>query len=204
MLSTVAGSHGRQGRDHTDTHWTVGRADSERMLGALLPGTWHPCERMSHDQALRRLLPHVLWVQRTQSVCTAAAGHDRFGANCYRCVDWFARYVSNYPTICSADEIRTGAYRNLFHPDTLITGKDDSGSNFARGYNLVASELLDRAMNAIRRVADRCHSLRGFLVFRAIGGGTGSGLGTRIMEKLVEDFGRKMTVIEFLVYPSPT
>lgn len=53
MLSTVAGSHGRQGRDHTDTHWAVGRADSERMLGALLPRTWHPLERMPHDKALR-------------------------------------------------------------------------------------------------------------------------------------------------------
>ncbi|KAH8241182.1 hypothetical protein KR032_001697 [Drosophila birchii] len=102
------------------------------------------------------------------------------------------------------DEIRTGAYRNLFHPDTLITGKDDSGSNFARGYNLMASELLDRSMNAIRRVADRCRNLRAFLIFRAIGGGSGSGLGTRIMEKIVEDFGRKMTVVEFLVYPSPS
>lgn len=110
--------------------------------------------------------------------------------------------IDTEPTVI--DEIRTGAYRNLFHPDTLITGKDDSGSNFARGYNLMASELLDRAMNAIRRVADRCRSLRGFLVFRAIGGGTGSGLGTRIMEKIVEDFGKKMTIIEFLVYPSPS
>ncbi|KAH8383983.1 hypothetical protein KR009_011625 [Drosophila setifemur] len=102
------------------------------------------------------------------------------------------------------DEIRMGAYRNLFHPDSLITGKDDSGSNFARGYNLMASELLDRSMNAIRRVAERCRSLRGFVVFRAIGGGSGSGLGTRIMEKLLDDYGRKMTVVEFLVYPSPS
>jgi len=108
-------------------------------------------------------------------------------------------FLSSFP-----DEIRTGSYRNLFHPDTLITGKDDSGSNFARGYNLMASELLDRSMNAIRRVADRCRNLRGFLVFRAIGGGSGSGLGTRIMERLVEDFGKKMTVVEFLVYPSPS
>ncbi|XP_023173598.1 tubulin alpha chain [Drosophila hydei] len=110
--------------------------------------------------------------------------------------------IDTEPTVI--DEIRTGAYRNLFNPHTLITGKDDSGSNFARGYNLMASELLDRTMNAIRRVAERCRSLRGFLVFRAIGGGTGSGLGTRIMEQLVQDFGRKVTVIEFLVYPSPS
>ncbi|BFF90286.1 tubulin alpha chain [Drosophila madeirensis] len=124
------------------------------------------------------------------------------GTSQQACVQPRLVMIDSEPTVI--DEIRTGAYKNLFHPDTLISGKDDSGSNFSRGYNLMASELLDRSMNAIRRVADRCRSLRGFLVYRAIGGGTGSGLGTRIMEKLVEDFGKKMTIVEFLVYPSPS
>ena len=31
------------------------------------------------------------------------------------------------------DEIRTGPYRQLFHPDGLITGKEDAANNFARG-----------------------------------------------------------------------
>lgn len=59
-------------------------------------------------------------------------------------------------------------------------------------------------MDAIRKVAANCPNLRGFLVFRAIGGGTGSGLATRILEKIKEDYGRKMTVIEFAVFPSPS
>uniref|UniRef100_A0A1B0G2Y5 Tubulin alpha chain n=1 Tax=Glossina morsitans morsitans TaxID=37546 RepID=A0A1B0G2Y5_GLOMM len=110
--------------------------------------------------------------------------------------------VDTEPTVI--DEIRTGAYRYLFNPDSLINGAEDSGSNFARGYNLLATELLDRSMDAIRKVAANCPNLRGFLVFRAIGGGTGSGLATRILEKIKEDYGRKMTVIEFVVFPSPS
>lgn len=86
----------------------------------------------------------------------------------------------------------------------MITGSEDSGSNFARGYNLLASELLDRAMNAIRKVASECRNLRGFLIFHAIGGGTGSGLGTRIMEEIKNSYGRKITVAEFVVFPSPS
>ncbi|CAD6996518.1 unnamed protein product [Ceratitis capitata] len=102
------------------------------------------------------------------------------------------------------DEIRTGAYRYLFHPDTLISGKEDAGSNFARGYNLLGHDLIDRTMDAIRRVAEQCRNLRGFLIFRAIGGGTGSGFGTLLLEKLSDAYGKKTTKAEFLVFPSPS
>ena len=32
------------------------------------------------------------------------------------------------------DEIRTGTYRQLFHPEQLISGKEDAANNFARGH----------------------------------------------------------------------
>jgi hypothetical protein len=28
------------------------------------------------------------------------------------------------------DEVRTGTYRQLFHPEQLITGKEDAGKNW--------------------------------------------------------------------------
>ncbi len=31
------------------------------------------------------------------------------------------------------DEIRTGTYRQLFHPEQLVTGKEDAANNYARG-----------------------------------------------------------------------
>ena len=31
------------------------------------------------------------------------------------------------------DEVRTGTYRQLFHPEQLISGKEDAANNFARG-----------------------------------------------------------------------
>ena len=36
------------------------------------------------------------------------------------------------PTVI--DEIRTGRYRQLFHPEQLISGKEDAANNFARGH----------------------------------------------------------------------
>jgi hypothetical protein len=35
------------------------------------------------------------------------------------------------PTV--VDEVRTGTYRQLFHPEQLISGKEDAANNFARG-----------------------------------------------------------------------
>ncbi|XP_037955075.1 tubulin alpha-1 chain-like [Teleopsis dalmanni] len=109
--------------------------------------------------------------------------------------------IDTEPTVI--DEIRTGAYRNLFHKDTLITGLDDSGSNFSRGYNYLGIELLERAMEGVRKVAENCRNLRGFLFFRSIGGGTGSGFGSLMIEKLADHY-PKTTKIEFLVFPSPS
>lgn len=51
------------------------------------------------------------------------------------------------------DEVRTGIYRNLFHPEQMITGKEDASNNYARGHYTVGKELIDQVLDKIRRVA---------------------------------------------------
>ena len=58
-------------------------------------------------------------------------------------------------------------------------------------------------MDKVRRLADNCHGLQGFFVFHSFGGGTGSGLGALILERLSTDYGKK-SKLEFSVYPAPT
>ena len=36
------------------------------------------------------------------------------------------------------DEVRTGTYRQLFHPEQLISGKEDAANNFAPALGLVS------------------------------------------------------------------
>ena len=43
-----------------------------------------------------------------------------------------AIFVDLEPTVI--DEVRTGSYRQLFHPEQLISGKEDAANNFARGH----------------------------------------------------------------------
>eukprot|EP00472_Partenskyella_glossopodia_P013681 CAMPEP_0197517132 /NCGR_PEP_ID=MMETSP1318-20131121/2105_1 /TAXON_ID=552666 /ORGANISM="Partenskyella glossopodia, Strain RCC365" /LENGTH=452 /DNA_ID=CAMNT_0043066445 /DNA_START=63 /DNA_END=1421 /DNA_ORIENTATION=- len=100
------------------------------------------------------------------------------------------------------DEVRTGTYRSLFHPEQLLSGKEDAANNYARGHYTIGKEIVDLALDRIRKLADACTGLQGFLVFNAVGGGTGSGLGSLLLERLSVDYGKK-SKLGFNIYPSP-
>jgi len=100
------------------------------------------------------------------------------------------------------DQVRTSAYRQLYHPEQLITGKEDAANNYARGHYTIGKEIVDSVLYRIRKLADQCSGLQGFLVFHSFGGGTGSGFGSLLLERLSTDYGKK-SKLEFAVYPSP-
>jgi len=75
----------------------------------------------------------------------------------------------NNQLITLADEVRTGEYRQLFHPEQMITGKEDAANNYARGHYTVGKELIDHVLDRIRRLSDQCEGLQGFLVFHSFG-----------------------------------
>jgi len=100
------------------------------------------------------------------------------------------------------DEVRHGAYKKLFHPDQMITGKEDAANNYARGHYTVGKELIDVFMDKMHRLAENCAGLQGFLIFRAFGGGTGSGFTSLLCERLSLEYGKK-SKLEFSVYPAP-
>ncbi|KAG0429827.1 hypothetical protein HPB47_023255 [Ixodes persulcatus] len=111
-----------------------------------------------------------------------------------------AVYVDLEPTV--VDEVRTGTYRQLFHPEQLITGKEDAANNYARGHYTIGKEIVDLVLDRIRKLADQCTGLQGFLIFRSFGGGTGSGFASLLMERLSVDYAKK-SKLEFAVYPAP-
>ncbi|KAF9782765.1 tubulin alpha [Thelephora terrestris] len=100
------------------------------------------------------------------------------------------------------EDVRTGRYRSLFHPETMITGKEDAANNYARGHYTIGKELVEPVMEKLRRLADNCSGLQGFFIFRSFGGGTGSGFGALLLERLSADYGKK-SKLEFSVYPAP-
>ena len=82
-------------------------------------------------------------------------------------------FVDLEPTVI--DEVRTGTYRQLYHPEQLISGKEDAANNYARGHYTIGKEIVDLVLDRIRKLADNCTGLQGFVLFNAVGGGTGSG-----------------------------
>ncbi len=109
-------------------------------------------------------------------------------------------YIDLEPSVI--DEVRTGAYSKLFHPDQLINGKEDAANNYARGHYTIGKELVENCLDKIRKLAEDCEGLQGFLIFHSVGGGTGSGFGSLLLERLSVDYGKK-SKLDFCVYPSP-
>lgn len=79
---------------------------------------------------------------------------------------------------------------------TLVLGDTTSGRYvIGRGH-------VEQVMDRIRKLAEQCDSLQGFLMFHSVGGGTGSGFGSLLLETLSVDFQRR-SKLDFCVYPSP-
>ena len=114
----------------------------------------------------------------------------------------YTKTISNCFLNSFIDEVRTGTYRQLFHPEQLITGKEDAANNYARGHYTIGKEQIDLSMDKIRRLTDSCSGLQGFVVFHSFGGGTGSGFGSLLMERLSIDYGKKAKLC-FSIYPAP-
>merc|ERR1711998_658394 len=110
-----------------------------------------------------------------------------------------AVFLDLEPTVI--DEVRTGTYRQLFHPEQLISGKEDAANNFARGHYTIGKEIVDLCLDRIRKLADQCTGLQGFLVFQAVGGGTGSGLGSLLLERLSVDYVRNPSSVSPSTHP---
>ena len=88
-------------------------------------------------------------------------------------------------------EVRTGTYRQLFHPEWFISWKEELANNYARGFYTIWKEIIALDFDRINKLDDKRTGLPGFLSFNTIGGDTGSGLGLLLVERLWIDYGKK-------------
>ncbi|KAJ1991547.1 Tubulin beta chain (Beta tubulin) [Dimargaris cristalligena] len=102
----------------------------------------------------------------------------------------------------SIDAIRSSSHSALFRPDNMIHGSTGAGNNWATGYYTEGAELIDEIMDVVRKEAEGCDSLQGFQITHSLGGGTGSGLGSLLIQKIREEYPDRM-MATFSVVPSP-
>ncbi len=99
------------------------------------------------------------------------------------------------------NSIQTSAYANLYNPENIYISKEGggAGNNWAVGYN-EAEKVQDEVLEMIDREADGSDSLEGFLLTHSIAGGTGSGFGAYLLEKLNDRYPKKL-VQTYSVFP---
>ncbi|MCP5550992.1 MAG: hypothetical protein H7A53_08880, partial [Akkermansiaceae bacterium] len=75
-------------------------------------------------------------------------------------------------------------WRELFNPALFVAAQEGSGNNCAIGYHERWSEISSDVRAVISRVAEKAPAPGGAIVFHSYGGGSGGGLGVRVLEVL--------------------
>ena len=100
------------------------------------------------------------------------------------------------------NNIMNSEYKKLYNPENMYVAKDGggAGNNWASGYSQ-GQQLYEDIFDIIDREADGSDSLEGFVLTHSIAGGTGSGMGSYILERLAERFPKKL-VQTYSVFPN--
>ena len=101
----------------------------------------------------------------------------------------------------------------LLHAAPSAVGASGRGSNWAHGYRGPGepggrapgceddAQLLKRALAAVRRELERCPSTPDLLLVHGLAGGTGGGLGCRLLEELRREHGAALFIVAAAVAP---
>jgi tubulin beta len=100
------------------------------------------------------------------------------------------------------DKIKKSDWGGIFAPNSMINAMSGAANNWAKGHYTEGAEMIDEVMDAVRKDAESCECLQGFIVEHSIGGGTGSGMGTLLISKVREEYPDKI-MCTYSVYPSP-
>ncbi|XP_051043124.1 tubulin delta chain isoform X2 [Phodopus roborovskii] len=81
--------------------------------------------------------------------------------------------------------------------------KQGSGNNWAYGYSVHGPKHEESIMNLIQKEVEKCDSLSGFFIIMSMAGGTGSGLGAFITQKLQDQYSSSLKMNQ-IIWPYGT
>jgi len=102
----------------------------------------------------------------------------------------------------TVDVIKASPVGTLFKPDNFVFGASGAGNNWAKGHYTEGAELIEEALDVVRKEVENCDCPQGFQICHSLGGGTGSGMGTLVLLKLRDAYPDRV-LATFSVYPSP-
>ncbi|XP_054257622.1 tubulin gamma-2 chain, partial [Macrosteles quadrilineatus] len=98
--------------------------------------------------------------------------------------------------------IMNSPYAKLYNPENVYLSKHGggAGNNWASGYSQ-GERLHEEIFDIIDREADGSDSLEGFVLCHSIAGGTGSGMGSYLLERLTDRYPKKI-IETYSVFPN--
>jgi tubulin gamma len=98
--------------------------------------------------------------------------------------------------------IMSSPFAKLYNPENIFVSKDGggAGNNWAQGY-AAGERCYEEVMEMIDREAEGSDSLEGFMIMHSIAGGTGSGMGSYVLERLNDRFPKKL-IQTYSVFPN--
>ena len=82
-----------------------------------------------------------------------------------------------------------------------VSDVSGAGNNFAQGFLVYGPQYRQRILDAVQRQVEDCDSLQSFFLSHSTGGGTGSGLGTAILDALRDEYA-DVWVVDQCILPS--
>merc|ERR1719324_530131 len=97
--------------------------------------------------------------------------------------------------------IQASDYADLYNPENIFIAKEGggAGNNWAKGF-AEAEKVQDEVFDMIDREADGSDSLEGFVLIHSIAGGTGSGVGSYLLENINDRYPKKL-IQTYSVFP---
>lgn len=97
--------------------------------------------------------------------------------------------------------IQSSEYADLYNPENIFIHKDGggAGNNWAKGYSMI-EKVQEEIFEMVDREADGSDSLEGFVLIHSIAGGTGSGVGSYLLENINDRYPKKL-IQTYSVFP---
>ncbi|TNV80488.1 hypothetical protein FGO68_gene9513 [Halteria grandinella] len=91
------------------------------------------------------------------------------------------------------DAIRSSpSIGSFFKPDNFVQAQNGAGNNWSKGYYTEGAEIVEQVLDQVRREVEGTDCLQGFQMMHSLGGGTGSGLGSSLIDKLSQEYPEKI------------
>jgi len=85
-------------------------------------------------------------------------------------------------------QLQTSKIGSLFRGGSVSVDVGGAGNNWAIGYHKNGPNQIESVLERIRKLAEPCHHLESFFMLYSLGGGTGSGFGSYILESLADQY----------------